>query len=83
MSSARRNRPIPARCTGESIRQEWAKESRALQRETRQRFMGHIHDGKTIGEAQRLCGITFEAALGTLNDNIEQRTTLQFRDEVL
>ena len=42
-----------------------------LTREQRQEFLDYILMGKTIGAARELTGISFDAAIGTMNMNIE------------
>ena len=59
----------------------WIKDCRkqalALPLETRQKFIDLMWSGSSLGEAQKACLITFEAANGIMNINIDQATYLR------
>jgi len=41
-------------------------EHNQVTQEIRQKYLDHIHNGKSIGEAQKLAGISFEAAIAII-----------------
>jgi hypothetical protein len=49
----------------------------SLSQETRQKFMDLIWQGKTLGDAQREAGISFDAANGIVRMNIEEVSYLR------
>lgn len=52
-------------------------EAMALSKADRQEYLNYINQGKSIGEAIRFTGVSFEAALGIINMNIESRMSLK------
>lgn len=46
-------------------------EAKTLTREKRQEFMDLMFNGKNIGEASKICGISSDTACGILNLNIQ------------
>lgn len=63
--------------TGAEVRAEWDRQARALPQETRQRFLDAVWEGKTIGAAAEIAGITLHEALGTINLNLTSTTSLR------
>lgn len=55
--------------------------SQALTPEKRKEFMGYLK-GNTIGEAREKADISFDAAIGTINANIDEVLFLKPLEEV-
>ena len=59
----------------------WSKEcvlcAKMLPKERRQEYMDLIHRGKTLGEAQKECKISFAAATGIIHMNTEKKVFLR------
>lgn len=53
-----------------SVEKSWHDEALSLPMATRQALIDKLQEGKTIGEAREAVGISFEAAIGTINMNI-------------
>lgn len=45
--------------------------------EKRQEFLDHLWSGMTLGDAREAAGISFDAALGTVNMNTETKLELR------
>ena len=51
---------------------ECEKAASELTKEKRQEFLNLVLEGKTIGDARKIAGISFDAANGVIRQNIEQ-----------
>jgi len=75
--------PPPCRkITRATIKAQWRKASALCSQQQRRQFMQAIHQGKTIGEASAAAGMSFEAAIGTLNRNIVKHEYLRPVEDV-
>lgn len=66
--------PIPRR---KSLRTICKEEAKAVDLPVKQRFMSLMKDGKTLGEASEICGISQLAAVGILE---KQKRTYTYYD---
>lgn len=53
------------------------KEAKELSQEKRQEFLDRMYEGNNLGKSAELTGISFDAACGIMNMNIENRLTLR------
>lgn len=58
--------------TRADIKRRWLAQAEALTQRQRQAFLDALHDGKTVGDAQELASITFDAAMGCLEMFIQK-----------
>lgn len=67
-----------------NYREEIKAASEACTQEQRRAFMQHMREGMRLGEAAEKVGISFAAALGTMNANIVRTeiATLKPQDEI-
>lgn len=67
-----------------NYREKIKADSEACTPEQRRQFMQHMREGKTLGWAAEQCGMSFDAALGTMNANIVRTeiATLRPQEEV-
>jgi hypothetical protein len=65
-----------------SFNLDCAKAAARCTSEQRKEFIAMMWAGKTLGEAYKQLGITFEAALGIMNDNIREAKYLNRPEEV-
>lgn len=69
--------------TAADIRQRWVDEANALTREKRQEFLDLMWGGATMGEARERLNISFEAAMGILDMNIQHHEAYTMRTEAI
>jgi hypothetical protein len=68
----------PPPVTAEQLQAKWNAEALALPKETRQKFLDLMWQGKTVGEAQRECGIEeLMVASALVCLNVEERRFLR------
>lgn len=65
-----------------SFNLDCAKAVAACTLEQRREFIAMMWNGKTLGDTYRELGISFEAALGIMNDNIREAKYLNRPEEV-
>lgn len=58
--------------TQADIKRSWLAQAEALTQDQRQSFLNALHEGKTVGDARELAGITFDAAMGCLDMFIQK-----------
>lgn len=58
--------------TRSDIKRGWLAEAQTLTQGQRQVFLDALRDGKTIGDAREVAGITFDAAMGCMEMFIEK-----------
>jgi hypothetical protein len=64
----------------------WLKEcdiaAEKLSAEKKQEFLDQIWEGKTLGDAREICGISFDAANGIIRANIQHNEYLTLRRSI-